>query len=633
MKKILTSIFSFFVFLILINTASAAINVEGFFTGTQDKTATINLGESIDFDSVIYSTDYPVTYTVVLRDPDGNVVHTYANNVDADNFQDSTNTYTIDSSNFNKGGEYRVFISAIDDADSQGYDYLTLNLIASANGAPSLKLISPKDGETNLPTTVTLQWEGSDPENDKLSYVVWVNNKQECSPTEKNTCTLDNLNPGTTYSWKVAAYDGTNKVISSIWSFTTREGTVENQAPSIQLMSPRNGGQNLPQQVTLRWRASDPENDPLVYTVVLNNQILAVTEETSYELTNLYLDTIYNWKIEVSDGIHKVKSDMWTFKTADFNTAPEVNILSPRDGQGISGNHKIMWDATDDEQGSNLLHVKVEYSKSNLIRDVIRIIGINVNIPKYDWNTIFEGYNFNQYYNFNTEHINNGNYKLRITVTDEKGLSDSETISFKIANDGKVEPNNFPPEITSEPNKYARLEELYNYQLEVRDKDKNPTFSYRLLKAPKNMEISNSGLITWTPKETGTFIVNVEVSDGKYKDTQYYVLSVTDDYYDENVQHNVHKFTLANAIIRYDDDYVYVYPLIRNLGNQKEDVEIKVYNMNTNDFAIDNFNLGLSEGKFRYIIMPKPLAGNYVFKIEANSDDYHDVVLRTLEVL
>ena len=637
MKKILTSIFSLLVFFILINTVSAAVNVQGFFTGTQNKVATINLGESINFDSVIYSTEYPVSYTVVLRDPEGSVVHTYANSMNADNFRDSTNTYSIGPNDYAEDGTYMIFISAIDSEGSQGYDYLTLNIITPAeNQAPSVQLISPANGATDIPTTLALHWRGLDPEGDELTYNVFLNNEVVCENIRETVCNLNNLNIGITYNWKVSVSDGTNRVVSDVWSFTTREGTVENHAPSIQLMSPANRARSIPQQVTLRWRASDPENDNLIYGVLLNNEpVCTNTRETSCSIAKLSPDTTYYWKVLVSDGTNRVVSDEWSFKTktTDFNTAPEVSIISPRDGQGISGTHKIIWTASDDEQNSESLQVKVEYSKSSMLVKIINVLGIKVRVPANGWKTIFEGNNVYSYYNFNTNNLDNGNYNLRIIVTDDGRLSDSEMVTFRIANDGRVEPNKFPPEITSEPNKYARLNELYNYQLTVRDKDGNSGFSYTLLESPDNMKVSSSGLIIWTPKEIGTFIVNVEVSDGKYTDTQYYVLSVTDDYYDENVQHNVHKFTLANAIIRYDDDYVYVYPLIRNLGNQKEDVEIKVYNTDTNDFAIDNFNLGLSEGEYRYIILPKPLSGTYIFRIEANSDDYSDMVFRTLEVI
>ena len=148
------------------------------------------------------------------------------------------------------------------------------------------------------------------------------------------------------------------------------------------------------------------------------------------------------------------------------------------------------------------------------------------------------------------------------------------------------------------------------------------------------MEISNNGLITWVPEEIGNYDVEVKVSDGKYFDTQSYTINVIKDGEQprDSINH-VHKFTLSNVFIEYDDEFVYIYPMTRNQGNQRESIKMRVFNMNTGDFRQDSFNLDISQGKFNYIIMNKPSSGHYTYKIEAISNDYHDILYRSVEII
>ena len=63
-----------------------------------------------------------------------------------------------------------------------------------------------------------------------------------------------------------------------------------------------------------------------------------------------------------------------------------------------------------------------------------------------------------------------------------------------------VEPVNDIPEIISNPPLIAYEDEQYLYQIEVSDPDSD-IFYFTLLFGPDGLELSNSGLITWTPTE------------------------------------------------------------------------------------------------------------------------------------
>lgn len=81
---------------------------------------------------------------------------------------------------------------------------------------------------------------------------------------------------------------------------------------------------------------------------------------------------------------------------------------------------------------------------------------------------------------------------------------------------------NHPPTIISTPPRTARVDQLYKYKLVVEDKNADKELTYRLLKAPKGMQISRDGRITWMPKasQINSRLFAMEVSDGYAEDRQ-----------------------------------------------------------------------------------------------------------------
>ena len=94
-----------------------------------------------------------------------------------------------------------------------------------------------------------------------------------------------------------------------------------------------------------------------------------------------------------------------------------------------------------------------------------------------------------------------------------EGQLTSDEIVLTVSDDGQdgvlpftqtftivVESVNDRPEITSNPPLIAYEDEQYSYQIEVADPDSD-IFYYTLLFGPSSLELSDSGLITWTPTE------------------------------------------------------------------------------------------------------------------------------------
>ena len=91
--------------------------------------------------------------------------------------------------------------------------------------------------------------------------------------------------------------------------------------------------------------------------------------------------------------------------------------------------------------------------------------------------------------------LTSGEVVLTVSDNGEDGVLPF-TQTFTIA----VEPVNDSPEIISNPVLIAYEDEQYSYQIQVEDPDSD-VFYYTLLFGPNNLELSDTGLITWVPTE------------------------------------------------------------------------------------------------------------------------------------
>lgn len=116
-----------------------------------------------------------------------------------------------------------------------------------------------------------------------------------------------------------------------------------------------------------------------------------------------------------------------------------------------------------------------------------------------------------------------GNFSVKVVVSDGN-MSDSQ--SFVVF----VQRVNHPPVITTTPAVNATIGVIYVYDVNATDPD-NDKLTYSLRQAPGGMTIdSNSGYITWLPKEkdAAKHIVTVAVNDSQLTATQTYTLTVVE---------------------------------------------------------------------------------------------------------
>ena len=81
---------------------------------------------------------------------------------------------------------------------------------------------------------------------------------------------------------------------------------------------------------------------------------------------------------------------------------------------------------------------------------------------------------------------------------------------------------NHPATIVSQAPKAALVEEMYKYQIQVEDKNKDAELHYELVKGPQGMQLSNTGKLVWIPKasQVNKHVFEVKASDGYHEDTQ-----------------------------------------------------------------------------------------------------------------
>ncbi|MCW8997585.1 MAG: putative Ig domain-containing protein [Kangiellaceae bacterium] len=120
-----------------------------------------------------------------------------------------------------------------------------------------------------------------------------------------------------------------------------------------------------------------------------------------------------------------------------------------------------------------------------------------------------------------------GFHSFQMSVTDNSGLSDSETINVV------VETVDDAPRIMSSPVLTAKVDEAYVYDVEAKDPDSGDTITYSLSQYPDNMSINpGNGVISWTPTlpQAGEQSVTVVVTDEDgLTDTQAFVITVDAD--------------------------------------------------------------------------------------------------------
>ena len=98
-----------------------------------------------------------------------------------------------------------------------------------------------------------------------------------------------------------------------------------------------------------------------------------------------------------------------------------------------------------------------------------------------------------------------------VVVRTEDGRGGSATQSYSVFVNTST-PNNRPPVITSTSIVTARVDLVYNYQVQATDDD-GDALTYSVIEGPSGLTISPTGLVSWSPASVESVVVVVRVSD------------------------------------------------------------------------------------------------------------------------
>lgn len=236
--------------------------------------------------------------------------------------------------------------------------------INPSNRAPLAATIPfPDNMGQNLGTEIVLRWVGKDPDNDPLTYDVFLATQGAdlrlvgqnlAQPSFK----VSNLRANQVYFWQVISRDVYEAISAnnSVWQFTTGDGN--NSAP-YQAANPVPDDLAFDQLPSLRftWTGGDPDQDDVVtysFLLGLDQQSLehqGTTRSTSFEIEDLELGKTYYWQIIAADNRGKESyGPLWSFSTyAPPNQQPtDPQLVSPASGAiNVPVDAQIRWMATD----------------------------------------------------------------------------------------------------------------------------------------------------------------------------------------------------------------------------------------------------------------------------------------------
>jgi len=689
------------------------------------------------------STSGIINFEATANDLDGQVTQVsfeiyYGSNVEIHTDNTPTNGFTYDfdsiAADIHEDNNVMIIARAFDGEDWGDYleegPFTILN-----NQAPNQAInINPIDGATNVQLIENLQWTGTDPNGDSLTYEVYLNNilvyqgsntlynpnleyetdyswkvdttDEHGLTTEGNVWTFRTIDepnqiptgsitlpagnqevyPGSlitfesvandldgsiqTYSWmifegNIMVHENTNQnfqyVFNNLGTFLVRyrvedndndwsepdEVTITvidfpNQAPNEPSNpNPANGATNVLINKNLQWTGTDPDGDILTYSVYLDNQLVYQGTNNYYNPTLDYLTT-YNWYIIAYDGEYTATSEIWSFTTMDEpweNSPPFLQILTPTTGTEIEDNYEITWEATDIDQSSNTLNIKIEYKKLDLTS--IKLIN-QIIYPLTSWSTLLNSDSNPISYNWNTNSLPNGEYRLKITVIDDNQAQTTVQVShFMIDN---FIPQNQAPVITDISGYNLINSGTINFLVTTYDANNDNIQlyfqifydnSWHSLDCIQNTCLFDSTVINYNNnvQVKARAYDGQEFSDWMYSTTFTVDNTVEPEEPESTVKVERHKFAIANVIPKIKSDKIELYIDLRNKGNQNEDdVTIRATVIQTGLVVYDNVDLEMYNNMWRIIQLPMLTPGTYVVNVEAYSNNYKDNRLVVLQI-
>ena len=310
---------------------------------------------------------------------------------------------------------------------------------------------------------------------------------------------INGLANGGSYLYYVKCKDRSDNIMSTSIGFFVWNRTFLPPEYNVSDISVKEGD-----QINITVYATDPENDPLTYAL---SDVLKINFPTpiasrfakagnSFTYTASYDDAgAYSLRMTVSDGYSNVTKD-FKLIIANVNRAPVLDFIGPK---------IVVLNATQNQYF---------YYKVNASDPDADVLMYSANTTLFDINP------YTGEISYTPKNADVGNYSINISVTDGQ-FYDSETISFRVKN------TNDAPVLDFVTPQYAAVGAPYTLKVNASDPDGDPLAYYD---DSDMFNITQDGTISFTPTnaQTGTYYINITVSDGLLSATKILNLIIED---------------------------------------------------------------------------------------------------------
>lgn len=291
---------------------------------------------------------------------------------------------------------------------------------------------------------------------------------------------------------------------------------------------------------------------------------------------------------------------------------PEVTIYSPTQNQEISNTHTITWSATDRNQPDSTLQIKLEYRMQQSFLQ--RLFGFLFN---NDWVTIADLPSNPSSYAWDTTQIQNGEYELRITATDNTQIEGDDTVLFEINNE---EEQGIP---VASFTLYKR--QSFTVRLDASESyDPNgEILSYEWDFGDGKTGYGETKEHIYQRAGDYTITLTVTDNDGNTAQTTQQVSFESDERPTETKKH---KFTISRIIQKPKEDTIDLYIYLKNKGTEKEKIRLTASILKTSEHSIRDLKLRKNQGAIEWVSLEKPkTSGKYIIQVQAHSKDHNEI--------
>lgn len=401
-----------------------------------------------------------------------------------------------------------------------------------------VKQIKPHKGFTTVETSVEFQWKAAQSlDNQTINYDFYLSSDGKFSAPLKSDLKdtelqLSNLKDNESYSWFVVAKDQSGNITSS----DTLIFFVNNDSPSSPVtVFPSFKEKDLEKTLQFRWNKSVDKNDELSYKLYVATEAVYgrnsskltpgdVKTPTNFKDTSFTVDilahTRYYWKVDVTDGVNTLESQVLYFDTKNYKpTKPVATLKTEYTSKGINAN--ISWAASTNKDNDPIEYI-VSYSKSKDFSDPIEI-------RTKDLTYSFKNLLFDDFYvKVEANDVIGGEFFSQVSsdtikyAVQNSELSDFNSIANAIEKDAASDKIRWKPMgdiisytvFVSEDDKFEENEIIvknsFLAKAKLKNTDSGKSYNVKVVGVSKSGKKELNGTIT-----TGRFGSMVDVRDGK----------------------------------------------------------------------------------------------------------------------